>query len=131
MLVSFVDFSFFILVKSVPESPSTRLFKAGKLTETLHDLTDIPLFPVNHVGIIAYSMLISLSTQSETQTAGERALVGFAFMFGALSTDLCVCSCATGVCELQLLWEVYLIQLLGDASPGPRLQPVRCQRLTH
>lgn len=97
----------------------------------LHNLTDIPLFPVNHIGIIAYSVLISLSAQSENQTAGEHALVGLTLVLDALSTDLCVCSCATGVCELQLLWEVHLVQLLCDASPGPRLQPVRCQRLTH
>lgn len=56
---------------------------------------------------------------------------GFFFTFAGLSNELCVCSCATGVRELQLLWEVYLVQLLGDASPGPRLQPVRCQRLTY
>lgn len=49
----------------------------------------------------------------------------------ALSFDLCVCSHAAGVCELQLLREVHLVQLLGDASPGPRLQPVRRQRLPH
>lgn len=45
--------------------------------------------------------------------------------------DLCVCSHATGVCELQLLWQVHLVQLLADAAPGPRLQPVRRQRLAN
>lgn len=45
--------------------------------------------------------------------------------------DLCVCSHATGVCELQLLRQVHLVQLLADAAPGPRLQPVRRQRLAH
>lgn len=91
----------------------------------------IPIFTVKHAGIIVYLILISLSPQSENRTAGEHALVSFTSMFTGLSTDLCVCSFATGVCELQLLREVHFLQLLGNASPGPRLQPVRGQRLTH
>lgn len=80
--------------------------------------------------LLCYLLLISRSPQNEIQTAGERVHVGFTFMFTVL-INRPLCPCMAGVCELQLLWEVHLLQLLGDASPGPGLQPVRCKRLTH
>lgn len=96
-------------------------------------ITDNPTFTVKLVGIIAAlsNTYLPLPSKWRFDSWWARACQFYFHVRKSLSTDLCVCSCATGVCELQLLWEVHLLQLLGDASPGPRLQPVRCQRLTH
>lgn len=87
--------------------------------------------PLSVLGLLLILFLSPFALKVKIRQLASVHSMFFCFTFAGLSNDLCVCSCAAGVRELQLLWEVYLVQLLGDASPGPRLQPVRCQRLTH
>lgn len=79
-----------------------------------------------------YLILISLCSHNEFHSWRVGACLFYFHVHRSLSADLCVCSpCGPGVCELQLLRKVHLLQLLGDAPPGSGLQPVWCQRLTH
>lgn len=80
--------------------------------------------------VCSLSEPVGLSAAGQSGSWGA-SLVRFTFHARPLINDLCVCSAATGVRELQLLREVDLLQLLSDAAPGPRLQPVRSQRLAH
>lgn len=85
-------------------------------------------------GLLQYYLLhVTLFLEDLIPTAGGPVLVGPALLFTLTSYQLTFVfvPVVAGVCELQLLREVHLLQLLADAPPGPWLQPVRCQRLAH